>query len=146
MSPRDLSTQTITARLLVMRELLDDLDAVGDLTADDLARERLRRRAAERILTQLVDLACDINQHVASTMGGEIVGDYRQSFDAAARVGLLPAELAAGLKPSVGLRNVLTHEYVNIDLSLLAQSIPRARDSYAAYVRAAAGWLRGRPD
>lgn len=57
MSPRDLSTATILSRLALMRELLDDLAVIGSPTPADLVADRLRRRALERILAQLVDLA-----------------------------------------------------------------------------------------
>ena len=41
----------------------------------------------------------------------------------------------------VGLRNVLVHEYVNIDLNKVAESVPQAIDSYTQYRRQIARWL-----
>jgi len=38
----------------------------------------------------------------------------------------------------VGLRNILTHEYVDIDLGIVAQAVPRAREFFTDYVRAVA--------
>ena len=106
MSPRDLSAQAVISRLALMHELLADLDPVGTPDAHALERDRLRRRAVERILTQLVDLATDVNNrrdpHIASTQSGRVVGDYRESFDAVVEVGALSAELATHLKPSMG--------------------------------------------
>lgn len=141
MTPKDLSARTILARLTLMRELLDDLDMVGTPSAGDLQDDRLRRRALERILTQLVDLASDINQHAASTLSGDLASDYRETFDAAARLGMIPTSLAEKLKPSVGMRNALVHEYVTIDLDLVASAVPVARDQYGSYVRHVAQWL-----
>lgn len=146
MSPRDLSHETILARLVLMRELLADLDAVGVPSADTLQHDRLLRRALERILTQLVDLAADINQHVVSSLGDAPASEYRESFDLAARHGLLPEDLATQLKPSVGTRNVLVHEYVNVDLALVARAIPMARDGYRRYVASVAAWIRRSTD
>ncbi len=144
MTPKDLSAATITARLVIVDELLEDLDALGPLTGDDLRSRRLDRRALERILSQLVEVASDINQHVASTQSGHVASDYRESFDAAARAGLISADLATRLKPSVGLRNVVTHEYVNVDLDVLAAAAPMARQQYEEYRRSVASWLLAR--
>ncbi|GAB3715209.1 type VII toxin-antitoxin system HepT family RNase toxin [Mariniluteicoccus flavus] len=144
MTPRDLSTSTIVARLQLMRELLDDLASVGDPTADHLRDDRLLRRAVERVLTQLVDLAADINQHVSNTLGASVSSEYRESFDTASRLGLFPRELAEQLKPSVGMRNVLIHEYVNVDLAMVSRALPVAREQYARYVRHVADWVSRR--
>jgi uncharacterized protein YutE (UPF0331/DUF86 family) len=53
----------------------------------------------------------------------------------------LPADLAERLAPSVGLRNVLTHEYVEVDLALVVRGVELARQDYRAYVRAIAATL-----
>ena len=109
-----------------------------------LEQDRLTRRAIERILTQLVDLAADINTHAATSLGGLRPIEYRQSFDAAVTAGLIEQELADALKSSVGMRNVLIHEYVATDLEMVAAAVPLARRDYAAYVRSVATWLQAR--
>lgn len=146
MTRRDLSAATVVARLDLLDELLDDLRSLGQLTAAELEERRIERRATERILSQLVEVASDVNQHVASTVGGRVASEYRESFDVAARVGLITPELAAQIKPSVGLRNVITREYANIDLAKLAAAIPLALEQYTEYRRSVARWLAARPD
>lgn len=54
------------------------------------------------------------------------------------------ADLAARLAPSVGLRNALAHEYVTIDLVIVANAVETARHDYGAYVTAASRWLSTR--
>ena len=144
MSPRDFSREVLQVRLGLMRELFDDLDAMGDVTVGSLTQDRITRRAAERILTQLVDLAADINTHAATSLGGLRPTEYRQSFDAAVTAGLIEQELADALKSSVGMRDVLIHEYVATDLEMVAAAVPLARRDYAAYVRSVATWLQAR--
>lgn len=126
------------AKLRLMRELLDDLAAVGVLDGATLGQDRMLRHAVERIRTQLVDLAVAINGHLASALLGEGAADYRSTFALVARAGVLPQQLAEELARSVGLRNLLTHEYAAIDLDLVAQSVPRAVQGYRAYVQAIA--------
>jgi uncharacterized protein YutE (UPF0331/DUF86 family) len=41
----------------------------------------------------------------------------------------------------VGLRNVLTHQYVEIDLEIVADAVVSARRDYAKYVRQMAAWI-----
>lgn len=141
MSPRDLSSSTITARLRLLRELLDDLDLLGEITEGLLETDRIRRRALERILTQLVDLAADINQHIASSQTDRAPSDYRDSFDAVADLGVISHDLAQRLGDAVGLRNVLVHRYINARMSIVAESAPMARQDFADYIGSVADWL-----
>lgn len=59
----------------------------------------------------------------------------RESFALAARAGLLPHELAIRLMPSVGMRNLLVREYVEIDLARVAASVAVAARDYGEYVK-----------
>lgn len=146
MTPSVLHRAAVQAKLRLMRELLEDLGSVGEATAERLERERLVRRAVERVLTQLVDLAASVNSHVVTASTGRAPSSYRSSFDDAARLGLLTRELTETLKPSVGMRNVLVHEYVAADITLVAQAVPFAREWYGEYVRQVARWLADQAD
>ncbi len=75
---------------------------------------------------------------------GSAPPDLRQSFVAAAEAGLIRSDLAARLAPSAGLRNVVVHAYLELDVSRLVAAVPLAVDQYGEYVRQVAGWLAGR--
>lgn len=70
--------------------------------------------------------------------------DYRTSFALAQEVGALEPELVSRLQASVGLRNVLTHEYVDIDLAIVAGAVASARQDYGQYGEQLARWIAGR--
>ena len=77
-------------------------------------------------------------------MTGSVPGTYRESFLAAAAAGFISADLAERLAPSAGLRNILTHEYVEVDLELVAAAVQTAIVDYRAYVGAVAQALQNR--
>lgn len=56
-------------------------------------------------------------------------------------MGAITHDLARTLKPSTGLRNVLIHAYLDLDLDIFVSSVPRAREGFTAYVEQVAGWL-----
>lgn len=142
MTPRELDRDVVQVRLRLMDELLGDLDGAGEITPERLRGDRLLRHAVERILSQLVDLAVSVNGHVSVTVAGRAPQDYRSSFALAADVGLIDPALAGRLQPSVGLRNVLAHEYVDVDLARVAEASSLALTDYREYVRRASAWLR----
>jgi len=144
MTPRDLDADVIQARLRLVNELLSDLRAAGPITEVRLEEDRMLRHAVERILSQLVEIAVAVNGHVAAALLGAAPVSYRQSFSLAAKAGLIDKELAHRLEPSVGLRNILTHEYVEIDLRLVSAAASSALLDYADYANDVRDWLLAR--
>jgi uncharacterized protein YutE (UPF0331/DUF86 family) len=143
-TPRRLDPAVIAGKLRAMRRLLDELDRLGPVDADRFAREYATQLVVERIVSQLVDLAAGVNAHVVAVGTGASPPDVRRSFAAAAEVGLIDGDLAARLAPSAGLRNVLVHAYVDLDVARLVAAVPLAADGYGEYVRQAARWLADR--
>jgi uncharacterized protein YutE (UPF0331/DUF86 family) len=141
MTPRRFDPDVVQTRLAEIDRLLRDLEPHAHVEARTLRTDRQRRHVVERILTLLVDLAAGANTHVAASQLGEVPTDYRRSFFAAAEAGAIDPELARRLAPSVGLRNLLTHAYLDVDLDRLAAAVPFALQYYADYVRQVAAYL-----
>lgn len=127
-------SQVVTRRLAEMRDLLDHLSTL-DATTSEALEDLAVRLQVERILTQLVNLSADVNAHVAATVLNRPPGDYREGFDRMADAGYLDRDTASALKPSVGLRNILTHEYTRVDLDQVARAVPLALTGYRSYLR-----------
>ncbi len=131
-------------RLREMETLLDYLEAVAPVTADALRADLGARLAVERALTQLVEFAVNINTHVVVAGGRLPPDDYRASFSEAAEEGLLSGDLATRLAPSAGLRNILVHRYLEVDLATVSAAVEEARHSFREYVRQVARHLQRR--
>jgi uncharacterized protein YutE (UPF0331/DUF86 family)/predicted nucleotidyltransferase len=131
--PRRVESDLVQRRLRLMEEALRDLALLADRTADDLAKGPLDRAAAERLVQVIVDLAVDINSHLAVAAGAPAPETGRDSFPAAA-AGALAADLAQRLAPSAGLRNLLIHRYGDIRLDLLVGGIAATLDAYPRYI------------
>ncbi len=144
MSPGEFDPQVVQSRLLLMDGVLDDLASAGTLDGVRLSQERMLRYAVERMLAQLVDLAVSVNSHVSATLLGKSPRDYRTSFGLLAEAGAIDPALAERLKPSVGLRNILAHEYVDVDLGIVAAAAAMALRDFRAYVRSVSAWLSQR--
>jgi uncharacterized protein YutE (UPF0331/DUF86 family) len=139
-----LNQQVVQERLREMRVLLDYLRTRTTISGEALRSHTELRLAVERALTQLVELATSVNLHVTAASGRIPPSDYYSSFLEAAEVGLIEEDLAQRLAPSAGLRNVLVHEYLRIDVDRVAATVPRAVVDFDAYVRQAATHLAER--
>lgn len=128
-------------KLAMLHRYLGELAEHREVSLDEYVQGGMRRRAVERLLQLIVEVAADVNTHLVTELEGMPPADYTDSFTAAARIGAIDAELAARLKPSGGLRNALIHEYGDIDDALVHASIPLALDGFERYIAAVNKWL-----
>jgi uncharacterized protein YutE (UPF0331/DUF86 family) len=142
MTPRRLDRDVVGRRLRLLRDALDDLEALRGVTPQRLTAEPLVRAAAERLIQVAVDLAVDINGHIAVTSSGRAPATGRESFEAAAAAGALDEALALGLAPSAGLRNLLVHRYADIEVDLVAAAVGEVLDGFGRYVREVAAYVQ----
>lgn len=144
MTPARLDPEVVMVRLERIAALLSDLEAVGEPTADRFEREPIPRFAAERILIALVDLAVAANSHLLTAVADAPPTDYRSSFTDLADHGILDRDLAERLAACAGLRNVLVHLYLDIDVTTVAHATQQAPADFTAYRDQLAAWLGGR--
>jgi uncharacterized protein YutE (UPF0331/DUF86 family) len=141
MTPRPLNAAVVGARLDQMRTILRTMEGAGEMSRERLEAEPLTRAAVERFLQALVDLAVDINAHLAVAELDEAPVTAKRSFDAAARAGVISSPLATALAPAAGLRNILVHAYLDIDLDKVAAAVPRVEELFSDYVRQVATYV-----
>jgi uncharacterized protein YutE (UPF0331/DUF86 family) len=142
MTPRRFSPAAVQAKIEMIDRLLTQLDSMGSVSAARLESEPIERAAVERFLTQIVELAASANAHIAAAQLGRVPGGYADAFRAAAEGGAISAELAEELAPSAGLRNALVQQYLDFDLAVVADAVPRALSGYRRYVQQVARYLQ----
>jgi uncharacterized protein YutE (UPF0331/DUF86 family) len=137
----ELDRALVRRKLVAITRDLTDLAPIAELTLAEYSAERLRRKAVERLLQEVVEAAVDVNLHVLRTLSVELPGDYYTTFLAVGRHGVIPEELAGRLAPAAGLRNRLVHEYDEIDDGLVLAAVRRSCTDFGAYILALEAYL-----
>jgi uncharacterized protein YutE (UPF0331/DUF86 family) len=89
----------------------------------------------ERLLELLVMTASDIVFHLISAKGEQAPTSYKAAFLRVGEIGIISQDLSKSLSLSAGLRNILVHEYEEIDYSLVHKSIPIAIRDFTAFIK-----------
>lgn len=124
---------------LVLRKLsqinlqLKHLKELTRLTDAKLFGEARNCYFAERVIERLIGAAIDINMHLISDLGFDLPQDYFGSFIRLGEHKILSKKLAAKLAPSTKLRNILVHEYEEVDTVKFKKAFKSALADYAAY-------------
>jgi uncharacterized protein YutE (UPF0331/DUF86 family) len=78
----------------------------------------------ERLIELLIMAASDIAFHLLSQQKEPPPASYRSAFIRLGELGIVDPETSQNLALGAGLRNILVHEYEEIDYKLLHKSIP----------------------
>ena len=127
-------------RSLIERKLgqiAERLTYIGRYVADGFeayAGQFERRKAAEKILQEMIEAAIDINVHVLVALAATAPRDYHHSFTEMGSRGYLPIPLAERLAPAAGLRNRLVHQYAAIDDRKVFDALTMAVELLPVYI------------
>lgn len=125
----------VQRKLHLIADDLGHLAGFQGLTHDQLVDDPIRLAAAERILERIILRAIDINEHLitAHATGEEERTTRltdRETFERLADHHILDRDFAESIAPSAGLRNILVHEYNDVDHRILHGAITTALQQY----------------
>lgn len=126
-----MSPEVLSKKLASMSQYLDDLLPYKDVTFETFMD---RHYEIERILELLIMTASDIIFYLLSIRGEPAPVSYRTAFLRAGEIGIISEKLSKGLALGAGLRNILAHEYEEIDYNTLYKSIPTAIKDLSAFI------------
>ena len=128
--------QTVKNKITRIQKDLSHLKEYTDISFDEIAKDYGKHKIVERIIEIVVNEAIDINQHIIVASGkGKLPFDFKQSFLLLAELKVYPEEFAKQISKSAGLRNILVHEYRQLDEQIFYHSIKECFEEYTRYCR-----------
>ncbi len=130
-----LNKDFILRKIKLIQEDLSHLESFGDFALDESTRDKMEYIATERILERMVTRAIDVNKHLIASLGqgDESVKTYQETFLVLSKLGVYNKNFAEQIAPSAGLRNILVHEYDEIEVPQIYNSRLQALRQYAQY-------------
>ena len=133
MNPVD--RHTLARKLEYLRKQLEALDTYRPLPRDEILANPERRLAVERLLELSIQSVIDISRLLVALQDWRRIRDERDALLILADRGVIPGELADRLLKAKGFRNVLVHEYVEIDAELLVKHLTEDVGDLWAFAR-----------
>ena len=116
-------SHVILSRVDKIRECVAKLRGFADLGEESFLAESSATDNAERNIQVAIQAAIDIGNHIVADMDLGAAKDYKDIFQLLSGNIIITAALAAKLISMTGLRNVLVHDYLDIDLRLIYRII-----------------------
>ncbi|MBI3891032.1 MAG: DUF86 domain-containing protein [Candidatus Wallbacteria bacterium] len=124
-----------------MAHYLERLQRYGNTSRDEFLGDEDKRVAAERYLHLALECVLDLANHVIADRGLATPESYGSSFRVLCEASLLEAGLAESLRKLAGMRNILVHDYLEIDHELTLRSIQNDLGDLRSFAMAIAGLL-----
>ena len=137
----------IQRKLQLIAEDLGHLLHFKDLSWRELTEDFVQAAAVERILERMVMRAIDVNEHLISELSTGAEDritrlSYRDAFLRLSELGVYPRDFAERIAKSAGLRNILVHDYNDLDREVLHSSIKSCLENYHFYVNSLRAFLQ----
>ena len=98
--------------------------------------------AVERCLHVLIEAALDIGNHILSSIVGETPDSYAQTIKLLGEKEILPLEFVSKIQKMAGFRNILVHEYMEVDLNIIYQFLQEKPDDFREFNKYIRNYLK----
>ncbi|NHJ15277.1 MAG: DUF86 domain-containing protein [Candidatus Thorarchaeota archaeon] len=92
-------------------------------------------RAAERALEIIAQAIIDVASHIVAQKRWGVPSTYRQTVLLLNTHGILPEDLTERLTDLIGMRNVLIHDYLEVNLRIVYDSVTMIIEDGPKFVR-----------
>lgn len=129
----------VQRKLQLIAEELGHLLHFRDLSLQELTDDFVQAAAVERILERIVMRAIDVNEHLICELSSGAEDritrlSYRDTFFRLSDLGAYPMDFAERIAKSAGLRNILVHDYSDLNREAVHSSIQSCLEDYHTYV------------
>lgn len=132
--------ETVEKRLFKLEQSLRKLRELSRVSWDEYIKDEGIRDRAERNLQIAAQICIDIGSHVIADRAYRPPCSYGDIFTVLMEEGLLPEALASTMKQIAGFRNILVHDYLDVDPQIVFKSLKRI-DVFKQFAKYTLTWL-----
>lgn len=129
-------TAVLYKKISHLRYNLDRLTEKRALTEAEFQADADAREAVLLNLQQAIQGCIDIGTHIIADEGWGVPGSLSDIFYKLEEHNILPKPLAAAMIPMAGFRNLIVHQYEDIDYSIVYQLYQQRLGDIERYVNA----------
>jgi len=129
-----INKEFIKNKICYIQKELKALVKYKNCSLEEIISSFEKHTIVERIIERIINDAIDINQHIIIDRGkGEAPFDFKESFLLLSGLKIYPKKFSEEIGKSVGLRNILVHQYRKLDEKIFYLSIKNCLKDYTKY-------------
>ncbi len=130
--------------LRLLRSVADDTAVLRQEAAagEERRLDPIWLRGVKYTFVTAIEACIDVAQHICATEGWGPPADNGDAVRLLGEHGVLTTELAISIRRAVGFRNVLVHDYIEVDDSIVVNRL-KSLDDLKEFVRQVAAYVTG---
>jgi len=132
----------IMAKLGKLRQYLNYLRELRKSSFEDFMSDFKITGAVERYLQVSIECMIDIGNEIISSLQLQRPERYRDIPYILARSGVMPERFADTMASMIGFRNLLVHDYADINLKLVYEFLQTKLTDFEEFIRHIVEWLK----
>ncbi|MBD3408215.1 MAG: DUF86 domain-containing protein [Candidatus Lokiarchaeota archaeon] len=104
---------------------VENLQNYSDMEHDDFKTSERNRKSVTKTIENIAQAIIDIGSHIAAQKQWGIKDTYREIIELLAEKGVISKSVGERLKELVSMRNLLIHQYLDIDYDLIWSILPQ---------------------
>lgn len=132
----------VKARIRKIEKCVAELREIKKIPERTFLESRSVRAATERLLQVAIQSLLDIGSHLIAERGFREAESYADIIDILGEAKVIPKAFAGRIRGMAGLRNILVHDYLEVDPKELRRHLGRIGDfeRFCRHVIAYLGW------
>lgn len=128
-------------RLLILRKLRElerytkELNRLRGKSLTQLIASLSTSWAVEHGLQLAIQVVIDIGNHILVSLDEHQIEDYSDVIDKLGALGVIPKEFARQIREMAGFRNLLVHEYAEVDLGKVYAFLKNRLGDFETFAR-----------
>lgn len=125
--------ELVKRRLLKLSEYVLLLKRLREYPKDAVISDPFVYGNIERYLQLAIQTVIDISNHILAERRIHGVNEYREALERLGKEEIIPPELSYRIAAMVGLRNILVHEYLDVDRQKLYDILHKNLDDFKEF-------------
>lgn len=131
----------INLRIEKLKEYINSLKRLKGVTAKDLVGDEDKRLKAERLLQLAIEACIDIAELIIVDQRLRAPTDAAQAIEILGEEKMINSSFAKSFAKAVGFRNILVHDYIDINYEEVADKINNRLSDFDRFAQEVAKFL-----
>ena len=127
--------EVVLIRIAAIQDRVKLLRKIKATSAEQLASDPMKLSASERLVQVSMQSVIDISSHIVAALHAQMPKELRDLPETLKKLGILPPDLASELSSMIGMRNILVHQYIDIDVYKLHDVIENHLGDFDEFIR-----------
>jgi len=132
----------VLRKLAELEEYLGQIREYTNITIEQYSSDWKIQRIIERTLQIMIETCVDIAGHIISDRGYRIPKSYADTFKVLQEENILEKELFETMEKMAKFRNIVVHNYDEVDASIVVTILRRHLDDFLTYKNAIINMLK----